>query len=73
MEQLHLMIDGMSCGHCIGAVKRSLDDVAGVSLEAVRVGAADLRFDPVKTDRKTILAAVTDAGYAAHISESPVR
>ena len=70
MEQLHLVIDGMRCGHCVGTVKRSLDDVAGVSLDAVRIGAADLHFDPLKTNRTSIVAAVSDAGYAAHTSDA---
>ena len=72
MEQMHLTIDGMSCGHCVATVRHSLAEVAGVSLDTVRVGAADLRFDPLQTTPQAILAAVSDAGYPAHISASPV-
>ena len=67
MERIHLEIDGMSCGHCVGAVKRSLADVQGVSVDAVSVGSADVRFDPARTGQAAIVAAVRDAGYPARV------
>ena len=68
MDTLHLEIEGMTCGHCVGAVKRSLEGVEGVSVNAVSIGSADLNFDPAKTDREAILNAVSEEGYAAHAS-----
>ena len=68
MERIHLEIDGMSCSHCVGAVKRSLADVQGVSVDSVSVGSADVRFDPTQTRREAILAAVSDAGYPARVA-----
>lgn len=68
MDSLHLEIEGMTCGHCVGAVKRSLEGVAGVSVNSVSIGTADVCFDPTMTDRETILDAVSEEGYTAHAS-----
>lgn len=60
-----LKIEGMSCGHCVGAVRKALSAVPGVrqvtevnldSGEAVVEGEADLQ---------ALIAAVQDEGYEA--------
>ena len=66
MNALHLQIDGMSCAHCVDSVKKALDALDGVSVDAVTVGSADLRYDPEKTSRAAVLEAVAQAGYPAH-------
>ena len=69
MDTLHLDIDGMSCGHCVGAVKRALEALDGVSVDSVRIGGADVRYDSTKARAETVLEAVAEAGYPAHASE----
>ena len=70
MDTLHLDIDGMSCGHCVGSVRKALGALDGVSLDAVTVGSAHLRYDPNKTSAEAVLEAVAEAGYPAHASAS---
>ena len=70
MDTLHLDIDGMSCGHCVSSVKKALTAVDGVSVDAVTVGSAELRYDPNKATAEAILEAVAEAGYPAHASAS---
>lgn len=65
MTLLTLHIDGMSCGHCLNAVNRSLAGQAGVVVKSVAMGRAEVDFDPTVTSEATILAAVKDAGYSA--------
>ena len=65
METVNLTISGMSCGHCVGQVQKALAGLDGVAVEQVRVGAAELRFDPTVQTPRDIAAAVTDAGYQA--------
>ena len=65
MTPLALSISGMSCGHCLNAVRRALSDTPGVSVEAVRIGRAEVQYDPALTTPERIAAAVTDAGYEA--------
>lgn len=56
-------IEGMSCGHCLEAVKRALNETEGVEHHEVALGSAKVNFDPQVTDREKIAAAITDAGY----------
>ena len=65
MDTMHLQIDGMSCGHCVSAVRTALDQLDGVSVDAVSVGSADLRYDATKTGRDAVVTAIADAGYTA--------
>jgi len=65
-EIQNLNVQGMSCQHCVHAVKTSVSALAGVesvdvSLEKklVTVG-----FDPGKTGLKAITAAIEDQGYS---------
>jgi copper chaperone len=68
MEQANLQIEGMSCGHCVAAVKRALDALPGVQVDSVEVGAARVQYDPAAVSRDQITAAVADEGYAAAIA-----
>ena len=65
MTPLALSINGMSCGHCLNAVRRALSDLPGVTVESVRIGRADVQYDPALVTAASIEAAVTDAGYEA--------
>lgn len=65
MDRLNMKIDGMSCGHCVGAVKQALTKLDGVTITSLGVGQAEVAYDPAKADVPAILAAVGDAGYPA--------
>ena len=69
--RLHVMtttlsIDGMSCGHCVAAVKQALDAVPGVTVKSVTIGAATVESaDPAPIDAMRL--AIEDAGYFAEV------
>lgn len=63
MKPLKLTIRGMSCGHCVARVTKTLGALDGLEVDAVRIGAADLRFDPERRSVEDILEAVRHAGY----------
>ena len=65
MERLQMEIQGMTCGHCVGAVKRALGGVDGVAITSLSVGRAEVTYESAKADVQSILAAVSDAGYPA--------
>ncbi len=65
MENLILHIEGMSCGHCLNAVNKALDALDGIEVDSVKIGRAELRFDPARIDAARIAAAVTEEGYRA--------
>ncbi|HEX9893461.1 MAG TPA: cation transporter [Gemmatimonadales bacterium] len=66
---LTLNISGMSCSHCVNAVNQALGRLQGVSIESVRIGRADLRFDEAVVKPEQITAAVEDAGYGVRVAE----
>ena len=63
MEKVKLGIEGMSCGHCVAAVKRALEGVEGVRVENVAVGEATVEYDASKASADAIRNAVEDEGY----------
>ena len=65
MRDLKLSIEGMSCNHCVHAVRGRLEKTAGVEVHDVQIGSADLRFDPAKTSVDDIEEAIADEGYTA--------
>jgi copper chaperone CopZ len=65
MEHLNLKIDGMSCGHCVARVEKTLKKLDGVNVNRVDVGSADILYDPAKTPFAKIREALDDAGYTA--------
>lgn len=68
MQTLNLTISGMSCGHCVARVTKTLGAMDGIQVEAVRIGAAELRHDPERCSVDEVLEAVRDAGYEPSIA-----
>lgn len=65
MESLSLKIEGMTCDHCVKAVKNRLHATAGVEVDRVDIGSARLRYDPATTSVDAIEDAIADEGYTA--------
>ncbi|MDP9144464.1 MAG: heavy-metal-associated domain-containing protein [Actinomycetota bacterium] len=65
MRELTLQIDGMSCGHCLNAVSGALTALPGLEVGSVRIGRAELRYDPAVIAPGQVVAAVRGAGYEA--------
>ena len=57
-----LTIDGMSCGHCVRAVRDALTAVPGADVEAVAVGEARVRVQG-DAAREAAVAAVEAEGF----------
>lgn len=64
MERVTLTIDGMTCGHCVGSVDRALKELAGVTVEQVRIGQATVSYDPATASTAQIAQAIQDEGYS---------
>jgi copper chaperone CopZ len=69
MRSVQLSIGGMSCGHCVARVAKTLGALDGLEVDNVRIGAAELRFDPARRSVDDILDALRDAGYEPSIPE----
>lgn len=64
--QIKLEVSGMSCGHCISAVREALSALPGVKVEDVQIGSATVTFDDEKAKVGDLVDAVYDAGYEAN-------
>lgn len=67
MERLNLTIEGMTCEHCVRAVRGRLEQTEGVKVDDVTIGAATVEYDPAKTNVDEIETAIADEGYTAFV------
>ena len=63
MQHATFEISGMSCGHCVKAVDKALQQAEGVTVEQVAIGSATVAYDPQHTSAEAIAAVIDDAGY----------
>ncbi len=69
MEQVSIAIDGMTCGHCMEAVRRALTALPGVQVKSVGIGSATVAYDDSAVTLEQIRDAVRDEGYRPHDGE----
>ena len=69
MQSMTFDVHGMSCGGCVGSVKRALQKVDGVSDVDVSLnpGQAIVNADVSLASGAQILAAITKLGYHANL------
>jgi copper chaperone len=67
MARTTLNVTGMTCDHCVHAVKSALEEIAGVRSARVDLdrGTALVDYDDGKADPREMTTAVADAGYQA--------
>ena len=65
MDDITLNVSGMSCEHCVKAVKNALSAIAGVKdiTVSLKDGKASFSHDPAKAPLDTIKAAIIEEGY----------
>lgn len=63
MQKATFEIAGMSCGHCVKAVDKALQQLGGVTVEQVAIGSATVSYDDQQTDAGRIAQVIDDAGY----------
>ncbi len=63
MSKLTFEITGMTCGHCVAAVDRTLKGLEGVSAREVKIGSAEVEFDESRLSSGQIAQAIADEGY----------
>jgi copper ion binding protein len=59
-----MMIEGMSCGHCVNHVKNALEEIEGVNNVIVDLQGKNALIELSKdVDHETLKGAVEEAGY----------
>jgi copper chaperone CopZ len=70
VKSLTLSIQGMSCGHCVQAVSQALSKLHAVTVESVRIGRAEVKYDESRIEPAAIAAVIAESGYPAVAHES---
>jgi copper chaperone CopZ len=63
MKTQEFIIEGMSCGHCIMAVRKELSKLDNVKIDDIQIGKANVEFDESKTQESCIINAIEEAGF----------
>jgi copper chaperone len=67
MKYLHIEIVGMTCEHCVRAVRNRLSATEGVVVNDVKVGSVDLRLDESRASVSDVEDAISDEGYTVDV------
>ena len=62
MTTKKLNIEGMSCQHCVHAVKSELSKL-DINIKDVQIGSAEVEYDKQKVKENDLKDAVENAGY----------
>ena len=65
MEQRSYTVDGMTCAHCVSAVRAEVGAVPGLSVLDVSLATKRVQVAGHDIDDAAVLAAVAEAGYEA--------
>jgi copper chaperone len=63
MAEVKIAIEGMSCQHCVMAVKKALGGVPGILQSDVQIGSAVVKYDENKVKKEEIETRIEGAGY----------
>lgn len=63
MKTQVLIIEGMSCGHCVMSVRKELSKVLGLTVDNVEIGRALVQYDEAKVTKDQLAKVIEDAGY----------
>jgi len=69
MQHVNLTIEGMTCEHCVRAIRGRLEQTPGVKVGDVQVGSVALDYDPSTTNLDDIEEAIADEGYTAFVAD----
>lgn len=63
MKLQEFKIEGMSCSHCVMAVRKELSKLVNIKIDDIQIGKAKVEFDETKTQKSIIIKAIEEAGY----------
>jgi copper chaperone len=63
MAETTIKIGGMSCQHCVMAVKKALGGIPAILQSDVQIGSAMVKYDESKIKKEDIESKIEKAGY----------
>jgi copper chaperone len=64
MKSVEIKIEGMSCGHCVMAVKKALNNLNDIKVEDVQIGKVNVQIDEKNDSLQNVIKAIENAGYS---------
>jgi copper chaperone len=65
MDALRFSVPGMTCGHCVAAVRGEIERVPGVRTVDVDLDSKSVVVTGTAVDQAAVVAAIDEAGYEA--------
>lgn len=62
MKKEKLIIEGMSCNHCVMAVEKALSKL-DLKVNNVEIGSAEIEFNPDQLERSDLEEAINNSGF----------
>lgn len=63
MKEKEFKVEGMSCGHCVMAVKKELLKLDKVKIDDVQIGKVKVSYNENEIGEDIIKKAIEEAGY----------
>lgn len=63
MKSHELIIEGMSCRHCVISVSKELSKIPGLRVQNVEIGRALVEYDDTEVTQAHIAKAIEEAGH----------
>ncbi|WP_257345740.1 copper chaperone CopZ [Pseudalkalibacillus decolorationis] len=65
MTNTTLVVQGMSCGHCVSSIEGNVGKLNGIETVKVHLkdGKVDVKFNPEKVSLKEITEVIEEQGY----------
>ncbi|MBI5215747.1 MAG: heavy-metal-associated domain-containing protein [Ignavibacteriae bacterium] len=67
MKLKEIIIHGMTCQHCVMAVKKELGKLHGATIEHVEIGKARLLVEETMVTDEMLAKAIEEAGYTLQL------
>jgi len=63
VSELILKVEGMSCGHCVSAVEKAIEQIGGEAKVELASKRVTISFDEQVLSQKEIVQAIEEQGY----------
>ena len=67
MTSKTISISGMTCHHCVNAVRKELSKIPSLEVREVTIGSASVTYDEAAVSMVQISSAIQEAGYSVDV------
>jgi copper chaperone len=63
LHNVKLIVDGMSCGHCVASVEGAISKLGAIAMVDLASKQVEITFDPDQTTVDRLRVAIEDLGF----------